>query len=54
MGHQGILIRDASLFEGLDERYCRIAIRLRADNERLLLALKQMMVEFTRSGGQSC
>ena len=35
MGHQGILIRDASLFEGLNERYCRVAIRLREDNERL-------------------
>lgn len=51
MGHQGILIRDASLFEGLNERYCRIAIRLREDNERLVQALSQMMNELTKSGG---
>ncbi|WNR43589.1 threonine-phosphate decarboxylase CobD [Paenibacillus roseipurpureus] len=51
MGHQGILIRDASLFEGLDDRYCRIAIRLRADNERLLLVLRQFIEQFTKNGG---
>ncbi|KRE83903.1 threonine-phosphate decarboxylase [Paenibacillus sp. Soil766] len=51
MGRQGILIRDASLFEGLNERYCRVAIRLREDNERLLQALRNMMNELTRSGG---
>jgi threonine-phosphate decarboxylase len=36
LGQRGILIRDASLFKGLDERYFRIAIRLRADNELLI------------------
>jgi threonine-phosphate decarboxylase len=51
MGRQGILIRDASLFEGLNERYCRVAIRLREDNERLLQALSSMMNDLTRSGG---
>jgi threonine-phosphate decarboxylase len=41
MGRQGILIRDASLFPGLNERYCRIAVRLREQNEQLLAGLKQ-------------
>ncbi|WP_239696770.1 threonine-phosphate decarboxylase CobD [Paenibacillus oryzisoli] len=52
MGHQGILIRDASLFQGLNERYCRVAIRLREDNERLVQALSQMMNDLTKSGGR--
>ncbi|TXK85548.1 threonine-phosphate decarboxylase CobD [Paenibacillus sp. N3.4] len=43
MGHQGILIRDASLFKGLNDRYCRVAIRLRADNERLVEGLREML-----------
>lgn len=51
MGHQGILIRDASLFEGLNERYCRVAIRLREDNERLLQGLRSVMNDLTKSGG---
>jgi threonine-phosphate decarboxylase len=41
LGLRGILIRDASLFKGLDASYCRIAVRLRADNERLLAELRQ-------------
>jgi threonine-phosphate decarboxylase len=52
MGHQGILIRDASLFEGLNERYCRVAIRLREDNERLIKGLHQMLDELTQNRGQ--
>lgn len=51
MGRQGILIRDASLFEGLNERYCRVAIRLREDNERLLQALQSMISDLSRSEG---
>ncbi|MNR40934.1 Threonine-phosphate decarboxylase [compost metagenome] len=51
MGHQGILIRDASLFEGLNERYCRVAIRLREDNERLVQGLQNMMNELANQGG---
>ena len=39
MGYRGILIRDASHFTGLDHRYCRFAIKLRSDNERLLSVL---------------
>jgi len=35
-----IVIRDASNFRGLDERFFRIAVRRRGENERLLAALK--------------
>ncbi|GFZ82226.1 threonine-phosphate decarboxylase [Paenibacillus marchantiophytorum] len=51
MGQQGILIRDASLFEGLDERYCRVAIRLREDNERLIAGLHNMLSDFKMNRG---
>jgi threonine-phosphate decarboxylase len=43
MGEQGILIRDASRFEGLDVRYCRIAVKLRRDNDKLLAAMAQCL-----------
>ncbi|RED58507.1 threonine-phosphate decarboxylase CobD [Cohnella lupini] len=43
MAERGIMIRDASLFEGLDPSYFRLAIRLRQDNERLLKALKECL-----------
>lgn len=43
MAERGILIRDASLFQGLDTSYFRIAIRLRHDNERLLKELKECL-----------
>jgi threonine-phosphate decarboxylase len=36
---RGIIIRDASNFKGLDERYIRVAVRRREDNDRLLGAL---------------
>lgn len=51
LGHQGILIRDASLFEGLNKRYCRVAIRLREDNERLIAGLRHMLAEFMQNRG---
>lgn len=43
MAGKGILIRDASLFEGLDASFFRLAVRLRQDNERLLRALKECL-----------
>ncbi|MFC5703033.1 threonine-phosphate decarboxylase CobD [Cohnella faecalis] len=43
MAGRGILIRDASLFEGLNDSYFRIAIRLRPDNERLIKELKECL-----------
>ncbi len=39
MGEQGVLIRDASRFDGLDARYCRIAVKQREDNDRLLAVM---------------
>jgi len=45
MGRKGIMLRDASLFPGLDDRYGRTAIRLRAENEKLLAALRQALEE---------
>lgn len=36
---QGILVRDCSNFQGLDDRYLRVAVRGAADNARLLKTL---------------
>jgi len=38
-----IVIRDASNFRGLDERFFRIAVRSRRENERLLKALEECL-----------
>ena len=38
-----IVIRDASNFRGLDERFFRLAVRGRQENERLLTALEQCL-----------
>ncbi|MCD1262009.1 threonine-phosphate decarboxylase [Paenibacillus athensensis] len=51
MGRQGILIRDASLFPGLDGRYARVAVRGREDNERLLAGLAHMLEELRAERG---
>lgn len=40
----GILIRDASNFEGLDQRFFRIATQTRDENDRLVEAIKQWMM----------
>ncbi len=40
-----ILVRNCSNFDGLDERYFRIAVRLPQENRRLLAALKQWVEE---------
>ncbi|MFD0959595.1 threonine-phosphate decarboxylase CobD [Paenibacillus chungangensis] len=45
MGRTGVLIRDASLFPGLDERYIRVAVKLREQNASLLERLAEMMAE---------
>ncbi len=44
MAQKGIMIRDASLFRGLDASYFRVAVRLRRDNERLLKALEECLL----------
>jgi threonine-phosphate decarboxylase len=38
-----IVIRDAGNFRGLDERFVRLAVRGRAENERLLAALRKCL-----------
>jgi len=43
MAAHGIMIRDASLFKGLDASYFRVAIRLRRENERLIRALQEVL-----------
>ncbi|MVO98962.1 threonine-phosphate decarboxylase [Paenibacillus sp. N10] len=43
MGEHGILIRDASLFEGLTDSYFRVAVKLREDNERLISVLAEVL-----------
>ncbi len=42
---QGLIIRDASNFVGLDQRYFRLAVRSRQDNERLLEALAAVLAQ---------
>lgn len=39
----GILIRDASNFEGLDSSYFRVAAQTRAENDMLVMAIKDFM-----------
>ncbi|WP_099189814.1 pyridoxal phosphate-dependent aminotransferase [Tepidibacter mesophilus] len=41
--NKGILIRDASNFKGLDEKYIRVAVKKREENERLITALREIM-----------
>lgn len=43
LARRGIMIRDASLFKGLDDCYFRIAIRLRHENERLVQQLEAVL-----------
>ena len=45
MLEQGILIRDASNFNFLDERFFRLAIKDRASNERVIEAMKEIFRE---------
>ena len=39
----GILIRDASNFKFLDERFFRLAIKDRKSNDRVIKALKKIL-----------
>ena len=43
-GEHGILIRDASNFDGLDEHFFRIATQTSDENDRLVEAIKQWMM----------
>ncbi|WNQ10228.1 threonine-phosphate decarboxylase CobD [Paenibacillus aurantius] len=44
LGKEGILIRDASLFPGLDRSYGRLAVRRKEDNDRLADALQRCLL----------
>jgi threonine-phosphate decarboxylase len=44
LGRRGILIRDCSSFPGLTNRFVRIAVRARRENERLLRALREVLI----------
>lgn len=41
---RGILVRDCSSFPGLDNRFIRIAVRKRRDNNKLLSALRAILI----------
>ncbi|MFO7983118.1 MAG: threonine-phosphate decarboxylase CobD [Desulfuromonadales bacterium] len=43
MRHNGILVRDCVNFEGLDESFIRVAVRLEEENDRLIRALAEML-----------
>ncbi|TYP77555.1 threonine-phosphate decarboxylase CobD [Paenibacillus methanolicus] len=45
LGERGVLIRDASHFEGLDETYCRVAVRFRNEHVLMLVALRAALRE---------
>ena len=42
---EGILIRSCANYPGLDEHYCRIAVRTAPDNDALLAAAAQCLEE---------
>jgi threonine-phosphate decarboxylase len=45
LARRGVLVRDASNFVGLDEHWFRIAKRTAGENQRVLDALRQVLVE---------
>jgi threonine-phosphate decarboxylase len=47
LGRRGILIRDCSMYPGLTEHDFRIAVKKRADHERLISVLKEVLVNET-------
>ncbi|WP_328699956.1 threonine-phosphate decarboxylase CobD [Chengkuizengella marina] len=44
LAQRGVLVRDASLFKGLNSAFCRIAIRLREQNERFISEIRQVLI----------
>lgn len=43
LGRRGILIRDCSNFRGLSNRYIRVAVRKREENDKLITALTKIL-----------
>lgn len=48
-----ILVRDCSNFVGLDQRFVRVAVRNRPENERLIEAMRETLQPTTRPGGET-
>jgi len=48
MGKRGILIRDASTFRGLSDRYIRLAIKSRESNRMMLDALADVLKDYRK------
>lgn len=46
MGAEGVLIRDASTFKGLDDTFIRLAIKDRASNVQMFKALERVLIEY--------
>lgn len=44
LGYRGILVRDCSGFPGLDSRFTRVAIRTRRENNRLIKAMRELLI----------
>jgi threonine-phosphate decarboxylase len=44
LGYRGLLVRDCSGFPGLDSRFIRVAIRTRRENNRLIKALRKLLL----------
>lgn len=44
LGYRGLLVRDCTGFPGLDSRFIRIAIRTRRENNRLIKALRELLI----------
>ncbi len=44
LGFRGILVRDCSSFPGLGDGYIRIAVRKRRENNRLIRALRELII----------
>ncbi|MGO0061103.1 threonine-phosphate decarboxylase CobD [Brevibacillus fluminis] len=49
LGRRGILIRSCSMYPGLDPEHIRVAVRTRAENDRLLMAFADVMEQEERS-----
>ncbi len=45
LGYQGLLLRECSMFPGLDARYVRIGVRTRRENKRLIKALRTLLIK---------